>query len=111
MGKNDNQWERHNAPNGEHVWQGDKHMADITGNNESILAEISKFAVIAHNACIKINPDNPLAVAKSIDKMYESWKYILDRSVQPWLRELTFATPPGLCARMTIAKHGASGIL
>ena len=26
-------WERHNAPNGEHIWVGDEHIADFDGEN------------------------------------------------------------------------------
>ena len=70
--KTQQQWERHNAPNGEHIWQGDTHIADITGESEEVIAEVAKFAVVSHNACVKINPNNPLAVAEAIGDMYEA---------------------------------------
>jgi len=35
----------------------------------------------AVNACIKLNPDNPLAVAESIKDLYEALKEVRDNSI------------------------------
>jgi len=49
-----NKWERHNTPNGEHIWCGDEHVADIVTNvygpkiSEDV-SEIAKSAVLMHN--------------------------------------------------------------
>jgi hypothetical protein len=74
------QWQRHNAPNGEHIWEGDKHIADITGESEEKIAEVAKFLVEAHNACIKLNPENPLAAAEAIRDMYEALEDIIEQA-------------------------------
>jgi len=48
-----NKWERHNAPNGEHIWCGDEHIADITANTypgiDTNVSEIARSAVLMHN--------------------------------------------------------------
>jgi len=71
-------WQRWNAPNGEHIWQGNIHIADITGEDEKEIAEVAKFAVVSHNACINLNSENPLAVAEAIGDMYEALKELVD---------------------------------
>jgi len=47
-------WERHNAPNGEHIWCGDKHIADIVTDTDNPswdenVNEIAKSAILLHN--------------------------------------------------------------
>lgn len=47
-------WERHNAPNGEHIWCGNKHIADIVTNTDDPqwdknIGEIARSAVLLHN--------------------------------------------------------------
>jgi hypothetical protein len=39
----------------------------------------TQLIVAAVNACISVNPDNPLAVAKSIQKMYDTLKLYQER--------------------------------
>jgi len=50
-------WETHSSPTGEHIWAGDKHIADIVTdiNNPSFnedVSEIAKMAVLLHNCPI-----------------------------------------------------------
>ena len=66
---NNNQWERHNAPNGEHIWQGDRHIADIVTDVDNPgwdaeVNEIAKSAILLHN-----DPKY-----KAAPKMYEKLK-------------------------------------
>ena len=47
-------WERHNADNGEHIWCGDKHIADIVTDTDNPewdknVNEIAKAAILMHN--------------------------------------------------------------
>lgn len=49
-------------------------------NNEGVLEFVGNTFLIASavNACIKLNPDNPLAVAESISDLYEALKELSD---------------------------------
>lgn len=54
MGDTKELWERHNAENGEHIWCGDKHIADIVTDVDNPAwdrntSEISKSAILMHN--------------------------------------------------------------
>jgi hypothetical protein len=55
----------------------DKHYAEFMAKNKAN-GEMFVVKSIAFDACIKINPDNPKAVAESIVDMYEALKGILD---------------------------------
>lgn len=67
------EWERHNAPNGEHIWCGDKHIADIVTDVDSpewnsSVGEIAQSAILFHN-----NPKY-----KAAPDLYEACKAMLD---------------------------------
>lgn len=60
-------WERHNAPNGEHIWVGDTHIADIVTDTDNPgcdtnVTEIAKSAVLMHN-----NPKY-----QAVDELYKA---------------------------------------
>lgn len=70
------QWERHNAENGEHIWCGDEHIADIvTDVNDPAwnkhTSEISKSAILMHN-------DPKYKVAP---ELYEALREVRDNAV------------------------------
>ena len=53
MGTND-KWESHNAPNGAHIWCGEKHIADIVTDVDNPewskdVGEIAQSAILFHN--------------------------------------------------------------
>ena len=50
---------------------GDTTIAQLVGNNPTLEANAHLIAA-AVNACIKLNPDNPMAVAESISDLYEA---------------------------------------
>ena len=57
------------------IWVVDKSnkaIAQIHSNNNDVLEANSHLIVAAVNACTKLNPDNPQAVAESITDMYEA---------------------------------------
>ena len=43
-------WERYNAPNGEHLWCGDKHIADFDGENANADAKLCVVAPLLYEA-------------------------------------------------------------
>jgi len=54
------------------VWAGERRIAStINEANAHLIAA-------AVNACIKLNPDNPLAVAESINDMYEAFNDLME---------------------------------
>lgn len=66
-------WERHNAPNGEHIWAGDRHIADIVTDTDNPgcdanVTEIAKSAMLMHN--------NPRY--KAVDDLHEALKGMLN---------------------------------
>ena len=69
-------WKRHNASNGEHIWRGNLHVADITGDGAR---EVSQIAVAFHNACISVNEANPIAVAEGLNLVIETLKNLIVR--------------------------------
>lgn len=53
---------------------GDKHILYTHGSIRT--EEDAHLIAAAVNACISVNPDNPMAVAESIKEMYEALEYI-----------------------------------
>ena len=54
-----------------------QHIADMGKPTDGSKAEANAHLIAAAvNACISVNPDNPLAVAESIKDMYEALLYI-----------------------------------
>lgn len=72
-------WERHNAANGEHIWCGDEHIADLDGDNANAnaklvvsapdLYEVCKAIVAERTRCL--NVPGPVTVREiyDLDKM------------------------------------------
>jgi len=66
------------------IFSGRRLVANCGGyssNTESVVEENEANAhliVTAVNACIKVNPDNPMAIAESIADMYEALRNLTD---------------------------------
>jgi len=63
-------WERHNTDKGEFLWCKDKYICSLlyepNENADKDANRDAKLIASAVNACISINPANPMAVAKNI---------------------------------------------
>lgn len=71
-------WRCWSAPNGYHIWAGDTHIADVGDREDSEQSANAHLIVSAVNACIKLNPDNPMAVAEGIPALYEACKELVN---------------------------------
>ena len=49
-------------------------VAEAQGDTQEEAEANAKLIAAAVNACIKVNPDNPMAVAESITELYEALK-------------------------------------
>ncbi len=62
---------------------GDEYWYVSTKDNDQIIARFrhkgdALLDAVAINACIELNPNNPMAVAQSIKDMYEALKELLE---------------------------------
>lgn len=69
-------WTCWTSPSGSHIWYKDTHIADTDGDDAIANAHLIAAAV---NGCISVNPENPQAVAESIEDMYSTLKLLVER--------------------------------
>lgn len=89
-GKMNYKWERHNAPNGEHIWQGARHIADIVTDVDK--PEVSGDVTRIAQAAILMYNDPKY---KAAPDMYEALKAVGD---------LLFGLPENESIKKALAK-------
>jgi len=67
-------WEVGYLGGGYFIGDGEISIASMTGLSETDAKVNAELIVAAVNACQKVNPDNPLAVAEALPDMYEALK-------------------------------------
>ena len=71
-------WEVGYLGGGYFIGDGEISIASMTGLSETDAKVNAELIIAAVNACQKVNPDNPLAVAEALPDMYEALERLVD---------------------------------